>query len=499
MQINDLMLIPYSLCVPLVAACIAAIIPYRNIRDGLMVLVSLLLPCFVYKIYQLMLAGTGIPQWQLFELIPGLAINFKIEPLGLIFALILSILWTVSLIYSIGYMRGNKLARQNSFFAYFCLTIFAGLGLAFSGNLLTLFVFYEFITLTTYPLVIYDHTKEAKKAGRLYIGTLIGASILFFLPAIIFSYNIAGTLNFIPGGIFDNKVSSAIMMFLLVLYVLGIAKTALMPLHKWLPAAMVAPVPVSALLHAVVVVKAGVFSLAKIIVYIFGIDNLARISMQMGQYGDWLLYLSGFTIITASLIALYKDNLKQLLAYSTISQLAYVIMALAMFSPKGLNAAIFQIITHAFAKITMFFTIGSIYTASHKKKISQINGIGKSMPFSMAAFAIAALSLIGLPPAAGFFAKWYILDSSLEAESYFALSVIAISTMLNAAYFLPILYKAFFAKDNLSKGKVVLDKHFEAPILMVIATLFTAGILLLLFIWPNYIQNIAAMIELNVK
>lgn len=494
LQLNTLLLIQYSLCIPLVAAFFAAVIPYRNIRDGLMVLTSLALPLCVYKIYQIILAGSGILEWKFFEIIPGIALHFRVESLGVIFAIIVAILWVVSLIYSIGYMRGNNEGNQGSFFTFFCIAIFASIGVAFSANMLTLFIFYELITISTYPLVTHNRVDKTKKAGRAYIGILVGTAMLILLPAIIFTFNAAGTLDFKVGGILTGKISSQFTMLLLALYVFGVAKAAIMPVHKWLPRAMVAPTPVSALLHAVVVVKAGVFTILKVVVYIFGIENLAKVSLEFGQYGDWLLYVSAFTIVAASLIALTKDNLKQLLAYSTISQLACVIMALAMFSPKGIIAATFQIVAHAFAKIVMFFAVGSIYTVSSKQKVSELSGIGRMMPFTMGAFTIAAISLIGLPPAVGFIAKWNIIDGAMGAEQFFAVVVIAISTMFNTAYFLPIIYKSFFEKEQPGVGVIIDNKHGEAPFLMVISTCFAALIILVLCVWPDIFWRLAGMV-----
>lgn len=485
-------LISQSLAVPLIAAFCAAVIPYRNIRDGLVVLISAVLPVLVYQIYQNIMLGDVPMEWNLGEVVPGLAIYFKIEALGVIFAIILAMLWIVSLIYSIGYMRGNNEGRQGSFFAFFCIAIFSSLGVAFSGNLLTLFVFYEVLTFSTYPLVTHHRTKESMRAGRKYLGILVGTSMLFFLPAIILTFNAAGTLDFTNGGILADKISPNMTMILLALFIFGIAKAAVMPVHKWLPTAMVAPTPVSALLHAVAIVKAGVFTVIKVVVYIFGVDNLANVTLEFAQYGEWLLYVSCFTVIVASVVALAKDNLKQVLAYSTISQLSYIVMALAIFTPKAIIAASFQIVAHAFAKIVLFFSAGAIYTTSHKKKISELAGVGRHMPFTMVAFSIAALSIIGLPPTAGFIAKWYILDAAIGMEHYLVVAVIAVSTMLSAGYFLPIIYKAFFGKVSVTK--IASEKYGEAPFPMLIAIGAAAIMVLVLFAWPDVFLGLAEMV-----
>jgi multicomponent Na+:H+ antiporter subunit D len=264
---------------------------------------------------------------------------------------------------------------------------------------------------------------------------------------------------------------------MLLLYMFGIGKAALMPIHRWLPAAMVAPTPVSALLHAVAVVKAGVFSVVKIAIYIFGIDLL-----QAQPWTHWLLYVAGFTIIVASLIALRQDNLKRRLAYSTISQLSYVILGVAILAPISAMGAALHIAAHAFGKITLFFAAGSIYTAAHKTEISQLDGIGRRMPWTMGAFAIGALSMIGVPPAAGFISKWYMLMGAFEAQQLVAIGVIIVSTLLNAAYFIPIIYAAFFKQESAESTK---HPHGEAPLPIVLALSATAVLTLLFFLFPQ--------------
>jgi multicomponent Na+:H+ antiporter subunit D len=255
----------------------------------------------------------------------------------------------------------------------------------------------------------------------------------------------------------------------------GIGKAALMPVHRWLPAAMVAPTPVSALLHAVAVVKAGVFSVLKVIVYVFGLELLKA---EPGTH--WLLYAAGFTLVVASIIALREDNLKRLLAYSTISQLSYVVLAAALFAPLAAVGAALHIAAHAFGKITLFFAAGSIYTAAHKTEISHLNGIGRRMPWTMGAFAVGSLSMIGLPPAAGFISKWYLLSGAFQAGQLLAVGIIVVSTLLNAAYFIPIVYAAFFKPEDHRQLE-----HGEAPLPIIIALVATAVLTVLLFLFPG--------------
>ncbi|MGH7909790.1 MAG: proton-conducting transporter membrane subunit, partial [Thermodesulfobacteriota bacterium] len=329
----------------------------------------------------------------------------------------------------------------------------------------------------TYPLVTHHGTEEAKRAGRLYIGTLIGASIVFLLVAIIWTWAIAGTIEFTPGGILRGKASNAAVGALLALYVFGIGKAAVMPIHRWLPAAMVAPTPVSALLHAVAVVKAGVFAVLKVVVYVFGVDAIAGLKSV-----DWLPLVAGFTIIAASVVALRSDNLKRRLAYSTVSQLSYVVLAAALLTPLSVIGAALHIATHALGKITLFFCAGAIYTASHKTEVSELAGIGRRMPWTMAAFTVGSLSLIGIPPAAGFVSKWFIISGALQAGSHLALAVFIASTLLNAAYFLPIVHAAFFRKAS---SEDAAHGHGEAPWTMVVALTATAGATLALFFFAD--------------
>ncbi len=417
------------------------------------------------------------PEFTLLEMLPGLNIHFAIEPLGMLFATIAAILWPINSLYSIGYMRGNQEKHQTRFYVFFAIAIAATMGIALAGNLITLFVFYEVLTLSTYPLVTHKGNADAKRGGRIYLGILIATSIGLLLPAIIWTSLIAGTTEFAAGGIIGDKLQGAMLGLLLLMYVYGIGKAALMPIHKWLPAAMVAPTPVSALLHAVAVVKAGVFSVLKVIVYVFGIDNLA-----ISGSGNWLLYIAGFTIIVASLIALQQDNLKKRLAYSTISQLSYVILGAAILAPISAVGAALHIAAHAFGKVTLFFAAGSIYTAAHKTEISQLDGIGRRMPWTMGAFTIGALSMIGIPPAAGFLSKWYMLLGAFSTEQFVAVGIIVISTLLNTAYFVPIIYRAFFKKEKVSHDSNGSHQdHGEAPWPMVVALTLTASLTILLF------------------
>jgi len=459
-------LIAVSLLVPLAGSVVIALAGrWPNLREAVTLGTAAALFAAVVGLVPGVLAGAR-PQLFVLEMLPGIALGFRVEPLGMLFALVASGLWIVNSVYSIGYMRGNDEPHQTRFYVCFALALAATMGIAFAANLVTLFLFYEALTLVTYPLVTHHGDDEARSGGRTYLGFLLGTSIVLLLPAIIAVWAIAGTVEFTPGGLLRGAgLSNAELGLLLALFMFGIGKAALMPFHRWLPAAMVAPTPVSALLHAVAVVKAGVFAVVKVIVYVFGIDALAGV-----RAADWLPTVAGFTVLAASVVALRSDNLKRRLAYSTVSQLSYVVLSAALFLPLSIAAAALHIAAHAVGKITLFFAAGAIYTASHRTQVSQLDGIGRRMPWTMAAFSVAALSLIGIPPAAGFLSKWMMFQAAASAGHAVALAVLAASTLLNAAYFLPIVHAAFFRAPPVGD-----PAHGEAPWPIVVAVVFTAA------------------------
>jgi len=469
-----------ALAIPaLGAALIATTGRWPNVREAATGVTALALFGCVLSLLPAVLGGAR-PSLALFSILPGLQIAFTVEPLGMLFGLIASGLWIVNSLYSVGYMRANDEAHQTRFYVCFALALAATIGIAFAGNLFTLFVFYELLTLVTYPLVTHHGTPEARSGGRVYLGVLMGTSMVLLLPALVWIWQVAGTTDFVAGGILAGKLGHGALAALLALCMFGIGKAALMPVHRWLPAAMVAPTPVSALLHAVAVVKAGVFSVVKVIVYIFGVDNLA--TSGLAGAADWLVPVAGFTIIAASLVALAADNLKRRLAYSTVSQLSYVVMAAALLAPLSVMGAVLHVAAHAVGKITLFFAAGAIYTAAHKTEVSQLDGIGRRMPWTLGAFAIAALSMIGLPPAVGFISKWYMLSGAMAQAHWLAVAVIVVSTLLNAGYFLPIVYRAFFAAPaDAADGQ----RHGEAPLPMVLALCATAVATVALFFLPE--------------
>ncbi|WP_456386217.1 monovalent cation/H+ antiporter subunit D family protein [Desulfolithobacter sp.] len=422
--------------------------------------------------------------YPIFHLLPGLSITLRADAFSMIFAMVASSLWIIAVFYSMGYMRGLKEHAQTRFNACFALAIFGAIGVALSDNLFTLYLFYEIVSVCTYPLVAHHQDEEGYAGARKYIVYLTTTAKLFLLPAMILIYVLTGTLDF-PHNIFtgiipvDTKGWVVVMLYIFCL--LGFAKNGIMPLHHWLPGAMVAPTPVSALLHAVAVVKVGVFCTTRTMLYVFGVDTMSALNL-----GIPTAYFVGFTIIMASVIALTKDNLKSRLAYSTVSQLSYIILGVAMLTPHAVSGGLIHIVNHAFSKITLFFVAGAIYVVTHKKNISEMSGLGRSMPFTFGAFAVASLSMIGAPPVAGFVTKWYLLVGSMEAHQVGILLILIASTVLNVGYFAPVTYKAFFGKRPAGEEAVGIR---EAPLSMLIPILIAATVSVIIGIYPNFMMQ----------
>ncbi len=424
-----------------------------------------------------------VPTIVLSEPAPGFALALHVEPLGFVFACLASFLWIVTSIYSIGYMRGHHEENQTRFYAWFAVAIAAVMGIAFSANLLTLFVFYEVLTLTTWPLVTHSQTKQARRSGRVYLGILIGTSMIFLLTSTALIWNITGTLEFTPGGVFTGDISATTLAIVYALFVFGVGKAALMPFHRWLPAAMVAPTPVSALLHAVAVVKAGVFTILKGTTYLFGLDTLTKTGAN-----EYLLPVAAITIILASLIAMRQDNLKARLAYSTVSQLSYIVLGALLANVYGVIAGAMHMVMHAFAKITLFFCAGSIMVASHKTEISEMRGLGKRMPITMGAFLIGALAIVGMPPFGAMWSKWYLLAGSMEKEYWGLIGVLVLSTVLNLSYLLPIPIRGFLGDSEQEDGVIA-----EAPVACLIAIAITSGGCIALFFFAPSLLEFLSM------
>jgi len=458
----------------------------RNLREASIIVAGIVLLAINDRIYSAVVAGHVVESGEL-SILANFSLRLSAEPIGVLFGLLASFLWVVTTVYSIGYMRGHNEKNQTRFYVCFALAIACVMGAAYADNLLTLFVAYEAITLSTFPLVTHAGNDASKKAGRLYLLLLMCGSIGLFLPAIIWIATVAGTLDFRAGGILaDAGLSKVSIAVLVALCVFGVGKAAVMPMHRWLPAAMVAPTPVSALLHAVAVVKTGVFTVLKVITYIFGIDMVSA-----SGAASYVLPVVAFTIIASSIVAFTKDNLKARLAYSTISQLSYIVMAGLLATTMSVTGGALHIVMHAFGKITLFFCAGAIMVSLHITKISELNGMGRRMPITMACFFIGALGIIGLPPASGVWSKLLIAGGSLEAGNAIWLAVLMLSTLLNIAYLLPIPLRAFLKPP----AKVQPEGWSEAPATSLWAITVTTTVCVLLFIFPHPLINLLGLIQ----
>lgn len=405
----------------------------QRLRDHLVVVAAAVQLVALLALVPRVVGGETL-DWVAFAFIPEVAIAFHIDGLGLLFALTASALWLLSAIYAPAYLTAMHSSRQARFQALFALTIAATLGVALAANLLTLYLFYEVMTVATYFLVAHDDTETAHAGARRYLGYHLGTSILFLLPAIALTYGLVGSFGFAPGGVFggiDLEAQRGLLLLVFVLFLLGNSKVALMPFHGWLPTAMVAPVPVSALLHAVAVVNAGAYASLRILLDLFGPETLQALG-----FDALAIVIAAITVVAASLYATRLDDLKALLAFSTIGQLAYMVLGAALATPDGATGAMLHLVNHGVAKYTLFLCAGTLLVATHRKSISQLRGVGRHMPWTIAAFAIAAFSMIGLPLTAGFISKLYLLAGAQTVGSVWAILALVLSTLLSAVYYL---------------------------------------------------------------
>ncbi len=478
-----------ALLTPLLGACLVSFSGKKpNVREMWSVLAAVITFLLVFSMTPEVLAG-GTYFYEIFRILPGITISLRADALSMVFALIASFLWIGASFYSMGYMRAHKEHSQTRFNTCFAIAIFGALGVAFSDNLFTLYLFYEIVSISTYPLVAHNQDREAYSGARKYMVYLTTTAKGLILPAMAIIYVMTGTLDFphnIYTGMIPDDANSAIVIMLFIFVLFGFAKNGVMPFHHWLPGAMVAPTPVSALLHAVAVVKAGVFSTVRVMLYVFGV-NL----MDLLNLGITAAYFVGFTIIMASVIAMTKDNLKARLAYSTVSQLSYIILGVCLLTPHGIQGGVVHIANHAFSKITLFFCAGAILIANHKKNISEMDGLGRAMPFTYAAFALASLSMIGVPPVAGFITKWELLMGTIEAGSFGIILILLASTLLNVCYFGPVVYRGFFRSPP---NGVRYDRIKEAPMSMLIPLCCTAIISVIIGIYPDFFMNLVSAV-----
>ncbi len=492
--------IPLSLIVPVLGFVLIWLLDKTpNLREGATLITGGVLITLAVSIFAAV-GGGARPEFVLFNVIGNLPIAFRVEPLGAMFGVIASCLWFVNSVYSIGYMRGSNEKHQTRFYMCFAIAIASAMGVAYSANLFTLFIFYEVLTLSTFPLVTHKGDENARKGGRIYIGILMATSIGLLLPAIVWTYAITETTEFTPGGILAAHVDAVgpIVGVLLGLYAFGIGKAALMPVHPWLPNAMVAPTPVSAFLHAVAVVKAGVFSVLKIVVYIFGVDFLRDTGASTP-----FMWVAAISILLASAIAMHKDNLKARLAYSTVSQLSYVTLGAMLATSMGVMGGATQIAAHALGKMTLFMCAGAVYIAHHKTLVSEMRGMGRVMPFTFGAFFLGAMSIIGLPPMGGSWPKFFLMLGAADASQFAIIVVLMISSILNVIYLLSIPVQAFYmnpaeegAEPQGAGGAGIEWRALkEAPLLCVGPPIATAtGAFLLFFFADPLFQYLSPLI-----
>ena len=486
-----------GLLAPLIISGLAAllILLFRgkpNLREGVSVVAA------TATFITLLLLSSGVSQgtgriFEIITIVPGLSFKLALDGPGCILGLVSSLLWIGVTAYNIGYMRSLNERNQTRYYFCFTTAMFGAVGVALSANILTLFFFYEIISLFTYPLVAHHMNQEARQAGLKYLVYLIGASKLFFLSAMALTYAYAGSLDFrlseFSGGIFPPETPTAAIMAIYALFLAGFAKAAIIPLHNWLPSAMVAPTPVSALLHAVAVVKVGVFCICRTILNIVGLENMD--ALHLSAPTAWAAI---FTIIAASLIALTKDDLKARLAYSTISQLSYIVLGVALLAPLSVQGGLLHIAAHAFGKITLFMAAGAILVVTGTKSIRLMSGLGRQMPWTFGAFGLACLTMIGVPPAIGFASKWNIALGAAELHQTAIIIALMLSALLNAAYFAPIFFQAFFGQPketeaNHNGKNTAIPGRREAPLSMLLPLCATALISLLLGLYPEIILN----------
>ena len=461
-----------------------------NLRETFTFIAAIVQATVVLSMVPIVLNGAIIEChiWQIFTNVPLL---LRVDGPGLLFACVSSVLWIATTLYAIGYMRGLHEHAQTRFYCFFALSLSATMGVAFSANLLTIYFFYEMLSVSTFPLVTHMQDRSARTGGRTYLGYLLFTSLCLLLPALSWCYVwLDGgqvTMDFLTDTGKVGFFSETTQMILLALFTFGFAKAGLMPVHSWLPGAMVAPTPVSALLHAVAVVKVGVFCVYRVYADIYGSEILLALDGE-----QWMMILACATILISSLIALSQDNLKRRLAFSTIGQLGYVVLGATLATEQGMGGAVLHIAMHACGKITLFFCAGAIFVATGKKYVSELRGLGRKMPITMGAFMIGALSVIGLPPLGGFISKWYLALGALDRDAVWVVVVLLISSLLNIFYLLPVAVTAFFRTEE--KGGEA-EGIKEAPWPCVVPLALTAIGCFVLFFLSGPLLRLAGIME----
>lgn len=492
MTYNELMPI-LIICASLVPGLVIFFIPdaYKRLRLAVNSASIALNLAFVFELVRGVLAGESFATK--IELLPGVSLSLRADPMSLLFLCLSAALWLLTTIYALGYLRDS--AHQSRFFGFFSICVGCTSGIALAGNLLTMLYFYELLTLSTWPLVVHRGTDKAIRGGRIYlIYTLLGSAAL--VVGAIWLRTLVGPVSFEPGGLLADlpAMARASQVGIFVLLILGFGvKAAMFPLHGWLPQAMVAPAPVSALLHAVAVVKAGAFGITRIIYEVYGIDYCQDAGLLVP-----IAVLASITILYGSTRAIYQDDLKRRLAFSTVSQVSYIALGIAVFGPLGSLGGLVHLVHQGIMKITLFFCAGNLAETKGIHKVSEMAGVGRKMPWTMGAFSVAALGMIGIPPLAGFVSKWYLGSGAIAAGMYWVIAVLIASATLNAMYFLPILYTAWFGKNEAAQphhahaagGHGPADDHAhltpgEAPIALLIPPLVTALAVILAGVFAN--------------
>ncbi len=498
----------FSPVLALLPALIATLIlPLLNSRPNLRDIVTIIATILTFLIVAFLmlpavLAG-DIIKFEFFELLPGLSVAFKVDSFGMVFAFVTASLWIATNIYAIGYMRGLKEHAQTRFFVFFTISIFAAMGIAFSGNLLTLFIFYEILSIVTYPLVIHEQDKKSLTGGTEYMIYLMVTSMLLQLLAILMIFGLTGTLEYTDGGFLAGHGGALMLTGIFILLIFGYAKAALFPVHKWLPTAMVAPTPVSALLHAVAVVVAGVFSVMRVVFDVFGPTLMQELNLYLILGG-----LAAFTLLISLFYGLTQDNLKRRVAYSTVNQLSVMLLGAALLTKAGMTGSIVHIAAHSFGKIILFFGAGAIYVVTHKKLISQLDGIGKQMPITMICFAIGMLAMIATPLTFAYFSKGMMVQGAIAAEYWIFCGVFLLAGILDLIYFFPIVFRAFFRDIPEGEKQEWLEKPKQILGLVVSPIAIVTVFVVLFFFIPlssnpfmilaeNKIANVNPVMDVN--
>lgn len=433
-----------------------------------------------------------------FTMLPGIEFVLRADALSMLFAGLSAVLWLLTTIYAVGYLEDSP--NRSRFFGFFSLCVASTMGIALAGNLFTFFLFYEMLTLSTYPLVVHRGTRKALKAGRNYIiYTLTGGAVL--LLAIAWLHGLVGDLPFRPGGHFSGLEPALhgplTLVFVLLIAGLGV-KAALVPLHGWLPQAMVAPAPVSALLHAVAVVKAGAFGIVRVVCEIYGLEAASQMGLLTG-----LAVVAAITIIYGSTRALFQMDLKRRLAFSTISQVSYIILGVSLVGPVGVAGGLVHLVHQGIMKITLFFCAGNYAETLGVHRIDELDGAGRRMPGTSVAFTLGAFGMIGAPPLAGFVTKWTMGTGALAVGMNWVVAVLVVSSVLNAAYFLPILHRIWFAGQQQAWPHERRWGRLETSAWLLWPPLFTAAALIVIGVlasmpfsplsWVNLIVELEVM------